>query len=89
MAKGVAVNLEEYGFAVNQWRPVAYNSYPLLGPGAGKYLLANFYSQEAIDPLPEPPRQQVVRFRASLIRLNEPVVAGQVKAAALIHIRYN
>jgi len=97
MAKGVGVYLEEYGLReANTWWPVTYrnDTSPNFGFGAltGKYLLATFSRENSffdIDPLPEPPRQQVVQFRASLIRLNEPVVAGQVKAAALIHIRYN
>jgi len=97
MAKGVGVYLEEYGlYETNAWWPVRYRSDTSpnfgFGAGTGKYLLSTVSranSPFVIDPLPEPPRQQVVQFRASLIRLNEPVVAGQVKAAALIHIRYN
>jgi len=41
-----------------------------------------------VDALTTPPRQQVVKFKAALYRLNEPLVAGQIKASALIHIRY-
>jgi len=93
MAKGVGVYLEEYGMRqANTWQPVIYrtDSSPI-AVFAGKYWLYSNYafSYHNIDPLTDPPQQQVVQFRASLIRLNEPVVAGQVKAAALIHIRYN
>jgi len=43
------------------------------------------------DPLNTPQSHYPVarQFKARLIRLDEPLVAGQIKAAILIHIRYN
>jgi len=93
MAKGVGVYLEEHGIRqANTWQPVIYrtDSSPNEVFSRKYWLYKNYaFFYHNIDPLTDPPQQQVVQFRASLIRLNEPVVAGQVKAAALIHIRYN
>jgi len=91
MAQGVGVKLEKFnGYS---WGVVVYRTDPLSNTGfaedSGKYVLQDFGSSLPINTIPEPPRQQVIQFRASLIRLNDPVVAGQIKAAALIHIRYN
>jgi len=93
MAQGVGVRLEEYGFrSSGSWLPVIYRADPLSNAGdgvnAGKYPLVG--SRITVDnPLTEPPKPYVLQFRASLVRLPEPVVGGQIKAAALIHIRYN
>jgi len=84
--------------------PVIYRTDPLSNAGShlpsisGKYpLFQSINSENTIlgdqtysltddDP---PTIQRVVNFRANLIRLPGPLQPGQIKAAALIHIRYN
>jgi len=78
MAAGIGVRLQLNTVETGGWRDVVYRTSPPYnteyGVQYGKYRIGNTLQ---------------VPFRASLIRLPEPVVAGQVKAAALIHVRYN
>jgi len=91
MARGVGVKLElmehEGGSRWSGYKPVIYrtDSSPR-NQMEGKYLLPYSYDR---NPINQPFRQTQVKFRASLIRLPEPLAVGQIKAAALIHIRYN
>jgi len=85
------------------FHPVIYISDPLsnsdlashTGYPFGKYKLfwsqpngTGQYSYEIIDGEPST-IQQTVSFKANLIRLPGPLQPGRIKAAALIHIRYN
>jgi len=80
MATGVGVRLEwrrsSWGA---QFENVVYRTNPpynaQYGDAHGKYYLGSGGT--------------TYTFRASLVRLPEPVAPGQIKAAALIHIRYN
>jgi len=90
MAKGVGIRLQIKQF--NQWRNVIFikKENELLNYDYGRYVLYRLAPNNYIDPLIETAlHPHVISFRASLIRLNESVSAGQIKAAALIHIRYN
>jgi len=105
MAKGVGVHLfvDVSDSSSPAWVNVVYRTNPLSNDGNGaithgKYRL--FASRIKYSGLPkdeyyylingeEPTIQRTVRFKASLIRLPGPVQPGQIKAAALIHIRYN
>jgi len=96
MARGVGVKLEvchtPYTICSVDYEPVVYRTdLTSVEQRKGKYFLEMFRFSDGIpiDPRTYPFKQQQVKFRASLIRLPEPLVAGQIKAAALIHIRYN
>jgi len=73
---GVRLRLKSHGTG-NIWRNVVYRTDPP-------------YNTEFREPYG---KYRYIdgrfRFRASLVRLPEPVAVGQIKAAALIHIRYN
>jgi len=93
-----------YQWHLAVFMPVIYRTDPLSNAGgyiasiSGKYpLFQSINSENEIlgdqtysladdDP---PTIQRVVNFRANLIRLPGPLQPGQIKAAALIHIRYN
>jgi len=97
MAKGVGVQL-----SINSLPSMNYpDSYSYSYDSDNSYKYRVLYGPGKLYHISHSPRYypttnpgQVVHsrtyyFRARLIRLNEPLVAGQIKAAALIHIRYN
>jgi len=88
MAQGVGVQLlledtvdSSNGYAALKYGPTSLNWLPTFTVSRADIVVP-------VDPLAVPSRQQVVKFKAALYRLNEPLVVGQVKASALIHIRY-
>jgi len=90
MATGVGVHLLLDGTNVIYRNPFVYNEMGIDSNGKypiyhiGGYIPSNYY----YDPS-EPTLQKFVNLTASLIRLPEPLQAGQIKAAAIFHIRYN
>jgi len=92
LATGVGVRLEHklnnYSFMNVMYRTnPPYNTE--FGANYGKYEIFRTYWYEDQADINTPPQNRVVQFRASLVRLPESVTAGQIKSAALIHIRYN
>jgi len=92
MARGVGIRLRIKDGGL--WKNVVYRPVSMpnseIGAEGGNYLLYRQDPANNVDPLTETAlHPHEINFRASLIRLNEPVVAGQIKAAAIIHIRYN
>jgi len=82
------------------WRSVVYRTDPLSNAGgymsaAGKYPLflsfvsGNNETSYYLEGDESPTIQRTVNFQARLIRLPGALQPGQIKAAALIHIRYN
>jgi len=93
MAQGVGIRLRAITYNGSAYEhDVVYREDPLDNTGCRHFSCGKIVLSEWLwDGQGSPPMsgQLVVSFKASLIRLNEPVVAGQIKAAALIHIRYN
>jgi len=92
MAAGVGVRLKYGGENVVYRTNPSYNAE--FGSDYGKYQIFNSFWGAPYPSMPPddpdfPLKQRVIQFNASLVRLNEPVVAGQIKAAARIHIIYN
>jgi len=88
-------------WSISNLAPAIYRSDPLsndgIGPANGKYPLFHSYVGGAsyndtsywLINDEAPTIQRTVNFKANLIRLPGQVQPGQIKAAALIHIRYN
>jgi len=93
MARGVGVRLRIKDDGL--WKNVVYRQdMPMpnspVGAEGGNYLLYRQDSSNNVDPLTETAfHPHEINFRASLIRLDQTVVVGQIKAAAIIHILYN
>jgi len=85
MAQGVGVQLllEDTVNPSNGYAALQYGSLNRLPT-----FTVSFSDVYVIDALAIPPRQQVVRLKAALYRLPQSLVPGQVKASALVHIRY-
>jgi len=89
MAQGVGIKLGVKFRYSSSWSDLMFRLEAFSNAGInGKYDVY-YFSEYSYSNKNLPTYDVVVPFRASLVRINEPVVSGQIKAVALIHIRYN